>query len=366
MEEIIPEWPPKNDHYVPRQILKRFRGTDRRLAVLDKDSRQIHSRKSVPGSIASEFGGDRYKKNGEERETSYNEIEDNFGKVLNNYLANGNMPNTSDAFLHIRKFIASQIVRSPRYRFRFKERTTEDKIYLDNANVTESFRQSLRCEHDIIFAMNNEGWARSEVAAAQYARICTAIYNSRITIAKAHPNYRFHIGDSPVTPFMGDPIFMAKPRLGGIWNNPDVVLSLPISSEFTLLVMGQNFLRAIQLVDTSRMFVLDGVPSTEVVNSFWTGQSFQLSEQGTMALNELQDVMALNKVYAAEKSDFNPPPDIIKNWTSEWRQRLDEPRPREEILADLEALGAWHTRRRMRHARILNLTMPYYNLSRRS
>lgn len=363
MEEIIPEGEERNDHYVPQLLLRRFCGADGRLAVYDRNSAQVETRKSVPKRSASAEGWDRYLVGGEARETSYREIENDFGTLLANQLAMGSLLGTPQTRVQLRRFVASQIARSPRYRQRVELLTSEHSQYLDQVNVSEGFRRKLQQEHSLIFDPENNGWAASEIGAAHYARIYMTFYNHRITIARAHPDHRLHIGDSPVTPFTGDPVFPAKAS-GGLWMNPNLVLSLPISSEFTLLTMGPGFLRALQDIGTSGMYMMKDVTANDVLDSFHTGRAFQLGEQGTICLNQLQDTIAVEKIYSAEKSDFDPVPGSFEQWKSGWRRRIDERRPAAEVIAELEDMGRSYTRKRARLARVQDAPLSRWSMTR--
>lgn len=351
MEEITPEGPKKNDHFVPQLLLRKFVGADKRLAVYDRGAQAVRKKRSVPKKSASEMGWDRYFNGGEARETNYQEIENDFGSLLNDHLVNGTVPGGKDARVKLRKFIAAQIVRSRRYRQRFDLITRENLAHLDQANIPDAFRRKYRQEGNVIIYPGNEGLARAEVASSHYASLFLGLYDSRITIARACPGQRFHIGDSPVAPITGSPIFTPR-HARGIWDNPGFTYVLPISSEYVLLVMGREFLEGIQNFDSAGTDFLSGVSSRTIIDSFHSGKAFDLGIKSTLLLNHLQDLVATNFIYSAEASDFDLTAARITVTKPKWRQEIDQDTPTSVIIARLEAMGKSYQRRRERKRRV--------------
>lgn len=297
----------KNQHYVPRFLLKNFTQENEQLFVFDKQNSNVF--KTNIKKIVAEKGFYNFDFEGTELtlEQSLSHVEADAAKVIQNIIDNQSLQQVSkEDYLLLALFIAIQFNRTPNWRTVWEDLHDglAEKIegmgfkLEDVEGYVESTPEGTKLEHMMGVAMSHE--------------FMPYLLNKHWVLLKATPEMPYWISDNPIT-LQNQRDLRPYGNMG--FNSPGIEIYFPVSSELTIALWCPSLIEQIQAsykdyrtIKTYDPSSLRNRPEFKYIEELMTGVKERVAiptvEENIINLNSLQVGQSSRFVLSSSK-DFS-------------------------------------------------------------
>lgn len=307
---------PKNQHYVPRFILKNFAFNSGNNQVYVYDKKEDNSFPTNIENIATEKGFYNIEIKGKKAtiETSLSNIEDGAANILEKILKQVSISKlTTDEIQYLKYFLSIQLTRTRAWRERHKD-------ILEKINeFSHKLVPNVEVGKDALLDTSDESIKKSQIHSIQTAYEYLPYLESKTCLLyKAHKSSTFFISDNPVvfTNEDSDKIGIAE---------RGIKLFLPISDKFALGFLCSSLKK--KYLETDRDIIKYADLETlkkiskrrnfdiiiKTIEGFKNKRTITLTKSYTEDLNKLQVVYA-SRFICSSRNDFTLAKNIIQKY----------------------------------------------------